>query len=148
MSMDNPYAPPGQIPPPPGGWGPPGYGGPPQTAGDYEFDAEENRVIGSAAMWARVLGVVLIIVGASALLNCNVISTALNVAVAIFLLGGGNSLARVVTTEGNDIGNMMMALSKLGTAFKIRVIASIIAAALVLGILLIVGLVLAARSSR
>jgi hypothetical protein len=145
MGMQNPYAPPGNAPPP-GGWSPPGYGGPPPTAADYEFDAEENRVIASAALWARILGVVLIVTGAAALLNCNVISTALNVSIAVFLIGGGNSLARVVNTQGNDIGNMMMALSKLGTAFKIRVIASIVAAVIVLALLLLVAVIMAARA--
>ena len=140
MGMQNPYAPPGA------GWspgGPPGYGPPPGV--DYEFDADENRVIGSAALWARILGIVLIVVGVAALFNCNVISTALNVAVAIFLIGGGNALARVVSTEGNDIGNMMMAMSKLGTAFKIRVIASLVAMVLVVLAVLLVVVLVAAR---
>jgi hypothetical protein len=149
MGPQNPYAPPG--PPPPGGFGPPpgyGYGPPPGGGYDYEFDAAQNAVIGSAATWAKVLGVVLIVVGAAALLNCNIISFGLNLAVGIFFIGGGSSLSAVVNTQGNDIGNMMQALSKLGTAFKIRVIVTLVAVTLLVvvgGIVAAIALAAAAR---
>jgi uncharacterized membrane protein HdeD (DUF308 family) len=119
----NPYAPPAAPMQPPGG-GPMGYG--------YEFNAEENAVISSAALWARILGVALIVTGLASLINCNVISFILDLIVGIFFITGGSSLAAVVNTQGNDIAHMMQALGKLGTAFKIRVIVTLVALVLIL----------------
>jgi hypothetical protein len=86
------------------------------------------------------------VVGATALLQCNVISFGLNLAIGIFFIGGGSSLSAVVNTQGNDIMNMMQALSKLGTAFKIRVIVTLVAVALLFVIGAIAALVLLAAS--
>lgn len=141
----NPYdapAPPGHGGPP--GYGAPGYGATPYGAhgGGYEFDAQQNAVIGQAAFWARLLGIFLIITGAVALLNCNVISFAVNLAIGISFLGGATALTAVVNTQGNDIAHMMTALTKLGTAFKIRVIVTLVAVALVAVIAALVGVLL------
>jgi len=103
---------------------------------EYEFDALQNATIGSAALWARVLGATLIVVGAASLLNCNIVTFVLDLVLGIYFLGGGSSLAAVVNTQGNDVTNMMQALQKLGTAFKIRVIATLVAVIL---LFLIVG---------
>lgn len=126
----NPY----NAPAPQGyGGGPPGYGAMPyaaQGSAGYEFDHAQNAVISQAAFWSRLLGIFLIVTGAVALLNCNVISFAVNLAIGISFLGGATALTAVVNTQGNDIFHMMTALTKLGTAFKIRVIVTLIAVAL------------------
>ena len=59
---------------------------------------------------------------------------ALKLTVGIFMITGGNSLAQVVNTQGMDIPHMTQAIQKLGTAFKIRVIATIVGLVLILGI--------------
>lgn len=141
----NPYnAPqPGQYMPPPGG-GYPGPGGP--SGHDYEFNEAENAVISKAAFWSRLLGIFMIVTGAASLFNCNVVSFAINLAVGIAFLGAATSLKMVVNTQGNDIQHMMMALGKLRSAFKIRVIVVIVAVVLVF-LMLALGVVffLAAR---
>jgi hypothetical protein len=125
----NPYQPPGMPMQAPGApyQAPGGY--------EYEFDAQQNGLISSAALWARILGIGLIVVGAASLINCNVVSFTIDLIVGIFFILGGNSLAAVVNTQGNDIMHMMQALSKLGTAFKIRVIVTLVG----LGLLLLIG---------
>jgi hypothetical protein len=133
---------------PPGAWGPPpGYGPPPPGAA-YEFGPEEDRLIGATALWARILGIVLIVAGAAALFSCNVLSTALNVTVGVFLLMGASSFYNVVNTQGNDIGNVLMALSRIGTAFKVRVIATIVFAVLVVLLVGVIALFIASVASK
>lgn len=138
-------APPGYGGPPPGYGGPPGYpppGGMPYGGGGgYEFGQAENATIGAAALWARILGIVLIVIGTIGLLNCSLIDFALKLAVGIFFILGGNALATVVNTQGNDVAHMMTAMQKLGTAFKIRVIATIVGVVLILGLFILAMLI-------
>lgn len=137
--------------PQPQGWaGPPGYGAQPYAAmgREYEFNQQENAVIAQAAFWARLLGIFLIVTGAAGLLNCNVIQFAVNLAIAISFLGGATALNAVVNTQGNDIFNMMTALKKLGSAFKIRVIITLVAVALIAVGAVIVTVVLLGHAAR
>lgn len=137
----NPYANPYNAPQPQQGYGaPPGYGAQPYGGhgGGYEFDHQQNATIDQAAFWARLLGIFLIITGAVAMLNCNVITFALDLAVGIAFLGGATAFKAVVNTQGNDVMHLMTALTKLGNAFKIRVIVTFIA----VGLMLLVGAIL------
>lgn len=144
-----PQPPPGGMPPgmPPGGMPP---GGMPYGGYGYEFNEAENQTIASAALWSRILGIVLIVIGTFALFNCNIIDFALKLVVGIFMITGGSSLAMVVKSQGTDIPHMMGAMQKLGTAFKIRVIATIVGLVIVLGLFLLamVIFVFAAASSK
>jgi hypothetical protein len=127
---------------------PPPY--PPAPGYDYEFDDAQNATIASAALWARVLGIVMLVVGVASLLNCNVITLIIDLVVGINLLGGASSLSMVVNTQGNDVAHMMQAIGKLGTAFKVRVIATLVGLVLIF-VLVAVVFVLAfasAASSR
>ena len=148
----NPYANPYNSPQPQQG-----YGGPPPPygaqygggGGGYEFDQFQNQVIAQAAFWARLLGIFLIITGAVALLNCNVISFALDLAVGLAFLGGATAFNAVVNTQGNDIMHLMTALDKIGRAFKIRVIVTFIAVGLMaLLMVLMVVLMIGSAASR
>ncbi len=103
--------------------GPSGY--------DYEFDDAENAVISSAAYWAKLLGVFMIVTGAASLLSCNVVAFAIDLSVGITFRGAATSLSLVVNPQGNDIQHMMNALGKLRSAFKIRVIVVLVALVLV-----------------
>ncbi|HEY1954033.1 MAG TPA: hypothetical protein VGH28_00425 [Polyangiaceae bacterium] len=119
-----------------------------QGSYEYEFDAQQNATISSAALWARVLGVTLIVAGVASLVNCNVISFVLDLVIGIYFLGGGSSLSMVVNTQGNDVAHMMQALGKLGTAFKIRVIFTIVVVVLMCIFVALVMLLAIAGSSR
>jgi hypothetical protein len=147
----NPYGNPYNAPQqgygaPPGYPGQQPYGG--GYGGGYEFNQQENAVIAQAAFWARLLGIFLIVTGAVAMLNCNIIQFALDLAVGIAFLGGATSLNAVVNTQGNDVQHMMTALTKLGGAFKIRVIVTLIAVGLLaIGAVVLTVLLLGAAAS-
>jgi hypothetical protein len=147
----NPYGNPYNAPQqgygaPPGYPGQQPYGG--GYGGGYEFNQQENAVIAQAAFWARLLGIFLIVTGAVAMLNCNIIQFALDLAVGIAFLGGATSLNAVVNTQGNDVMHLMTALTKLGSAFKIRVIVNLIAVGLMaIGAVFITVLLLRAASA-
>ncbi|MBS2012015.1 MAG: hypothetical protein JST00_03955 [Deltaproteobacteria bacterium] len=137
----NPYMPPSpqQGYPP----GPPGYPPPGGPMGyEYEFSDEENRGIASAAFWARLLAIFLIITGVASLVNCNIVAFGIDLGIGLTFLGAASSLTAVVNTQGNDIQHMMTALGKLGSAFKIRVFVTLAAVVLVFVIGLILTLVL------
>jgi hypothetical protein len=149
----NPYGNPYAGPQPQQGYGAPqGYGAQPYGGGyggGYEFDHQQNATIGQAAFWARLLGIFLIITGAVALLNCNVISFALDLAVGIAFIGGATAFNAVVNTQGNDVMHLMTALQKLGNAFKIRVIVTLVAVGLLaVGAVFITVLLLGAAASK
>jgi hypothetical protein len=146
----NPYANPYNAPQPQQGYAP-GYVAQPYGGhgGGYEFDHQQNMVIQQAAFWARLLGIFLIITGVVALLNCNVISFALDLAVGLAFLGGASAFTAVVNTQGNDVMHLMTALTKLGSAFKIRVIVTFIAVGLMaIGAIFITVLLLSAAASH
>lgn len=127
--------------PPTGGpaYGPPGTAAPtvPSAYGTYEFNAIENAIIQKTARRAKLWGTVSVVVGALQLLSsCAAVSNralAANlplglvaVIVGITFVGVGNSLANVVSTRGNDLMHMMLALQKMSTAFMIQILCGIL----------------------
>lgn len=129
--------------PPPGyGAGPSGppnpyaTGGQPMIAGhsygNYEFNHLENGIIDKCAGRAKLWGWISAVLGALQIIGggCGSLSSAalalyvpygiVFLIVGITFIGVGNSLRYVVTTQGNDIGHMMQALQKLGSAFLIQ----------------------------
>lgn len=104
-------------------------------AGGYEFSAQENKTIGMTASRARTWGIVSIIVGIFMALGgvsqlghgfmaaIKLADGVVSIVVGIVFVGVGGSLKSVVDTQGNDIGLMMSALQKLGTAFIVQLIA-------------------------
>jgi hypothetical protein len=122
----------------PGG-GYPGGGG---FGGGYEFGPMENQIIDGTAGWARALAIILIIIGAINCLQCNLIGGILSIVMGVTLNAAATSLKAVVNTQGNDIGNMMTALGKIGGFFKIRVISTLIGLGIALLVALAVGAVL------
>jgi len=134
--------------PPAGDGGGHGYG-PDVSRLDYEFTQRENKTIQKAASWAKILAIVIFIqAGLSAIqqlaaLNiCGVIvGVGVALAVGISFFQAGKSLQAVVDTEGSDIGHMMTALERLGTAFMIRIVLVCVAIGLVvLAVLALVAL--------
>lgn len=135
----NPYNAPNPYGGTPGPYGAP----PPGTSlmGEYEFTDAENEVISGAALWAKLLGIFMIITGVFALLQCNPVTFGINLAVGISFLGGATSLKLVVDTQGNDIQHMMIALGKLRSAFRIRVIVVLIGLAIAVAFAAIVTVI-------
>jgi hypothetical protein len=100
-----------------------------QSAGHYEFSAQQNRVLRKAATWTRLFAWIMMI--SAGLMAIGGILTgeassigALIVAAVYFLVGftfrgAAVSMSAVVQTAGNDIEHLMAALEKLGSAFKV-----------------------------
>jgi hypothetical protein len=103
-----------------------------QGYGNYEFNQLENSVIDKCAARAKLWGWISAVLGGCQILGggCGSLSSAMLalyvpygivfLIVGITFIGVGNSLRYVVTTQGNDVGHMMTALQKLGSAFLIQ----------------------------
>ena len=173
-----PGGPPGYgAPPPGGGYAPPNpYGAPqggPQMGGmpgmgmpmgaqfgNYEFNDFENQIIDKTAGRAKLWGIISTVIGALQLVgSCGMVANAsyatylpsgiIALVVGITFIGVGNSLKSVVQTQGNDMMHMMQAMQKLGSAFMIQIIATIIGIVLVALIMVLAMFVLvAAAASR
>ena len=119
------------------------------SAHDYEFSAAENLVVSKTALWAKVLGGVLIAEGAFKLLQIadnpvgTVISLVLALVIGLAFISGGSGLSRVVKTEGDDVAHLMEGLTQLTRAFTIRIVIMVIALALIGLALLAVGCMVA-----
>ncbi len=112
---------------------------------NYEFSHRENSVVGRTALWATLLGVVLLVEAALKLLDIatNPLGTLVTIVVsgiigASFVLGG-TALKKVVSTEGDDIVHLLDALTQLTRAFTIRIVVMLIAAVFALFALFVFG---------
>jgi hypothetical protein len=118
------------------------------AAGGYEFNVEEEQVIGRTARYGRAWGIVSIVIGIFNLLGSlqalqgNAAALAqlpmgiANIVIGSFFVGTARSLGAVVTTRGDDISHLMQALQKLGVAFLIQLVMIFLAfvAALLVGL--------------
>jgi len=155
--------PPGYGAPPPGAgpYAPPGAGFAPSPGitnyGTYEFSEMENQIIEKTASRAKTWGIISIVIGAlQALVGLGsfaapqlagtLIQGIVSIIIGVTFLGAGNSLKAVVDTQGNDIPHMMTALQKIGSAFFIQIVMTIIAVVLV-GLVLILVFFVAAASA-
>ncbi len=110
-----------------------------QAAAGYEFTVPQNAIIEKTATYARLWGIISIVVGAIQILMglgswTELPGGIVSVLIGIAFVGAAGSLKAVVDTEGNDIDHMMTAVQKLGTAFLIQV--GVTAVVVVLGLLL------------
>ena len=113
---------------------------------DYEFTSLENKTIGKAALWTKGVGIIsflnaglqLLEIGEKSLLGI-IITMAIYVAIGVAFFKGGVAFQKVVDTEGNDIAHMMEALTKVGSAFMIRIVITVIAVVFVLLAVLFIG---------
>src|SRR5690606_14923563 len=139
---------------------PGGMAGMPMGAqfGNYEFNDFENSVIDKTAGRAKLWGIVSTVIGALQLLgSCGMVANAsyatylpsgiIALVVGITFIGVGNSLKSVVQTQGNDMMHMMQAMQKLGSAFMIQIIATIIGIVLVALIMVLAMFVLVAAAA-
>jgi hypothetical protein len=134
-------------------------GAPQASYGNYEFNDYENSVIGKTAGRAKLWGIISTVIGALELcLGCGAVASPtlatyiptgiISLVVGITFIGVGNSLKSVVDTSGSDLMHMMQALEKMGTAFMIQIICTIVGVVLMIliGVLLAFVLVAAAAS--
>lgn len=114
----------------------------PAQFGNYEFNDFENSIIDKTAGRAKLWGIISTVIGALQLLgSCGMVASPsmasylpagiIALVVGITFMGVGNSLKSVVQTQGNDMMHMMQAMQKLGSAFMIQIIATIIGIVLV-----------------
>lgn len=135
----NPYGPPNVGP-----QGPMGPPMPPMTEGygHYEFNALENSIIDKTARRAKLWGTISLVFGilqvlssCAAVVNPGLASQfptgVIAIVVGIVFMGVGTSLKNVVQTQGNDVGHMMRALEKLGNAFMIQIVCTIVGVVLI-----------------
>lgn len=114
--------------------------------GNYEFNDTENAIIEKTASRAKLWGWISAVLGVCQILGgtCGALASPglvmylpygiVALIVGISFVGVGNSLRQVVNTQGSDVMHMMQALQKLGGAFLVQSITSIIMIVLGLGI--------------
>ena len=118
---------------------------------EYEFSATENQTIDKTGGRAILYGYISIVVGIVGILASIGVGVAFGGGAILFGVGlagaclptlaagfwyvqAGQALKGVVATNGDDISLMMVALSRVASAFRLEGIATIVA--LVLGIVL------------
>lgn len=150
-----------------GGWqGPslsPGHTGGPggpnggMPFGHYEFNAYENAILQKTAGRARLWGWISVLLGVAQLMaSCGMVARAelasqlplglLAAIVGFTFIGVGNSLRSVVLTRGQDLSHLMLAMQKLGSAFMIQTVCTVLAF-VAAAIVLVVALFVFAASS-
>ncbi len=102
-----------------------------QAAG-YEFTVPQNAIIQKTATYVKLWGIFSIVLGAMQILvglsgGGLFLAGIVSIVIGTVFIGVAGSLKAVVVTEGNDIDHMMDALQKLGNAFLIQVVATVIA---------------------
>ena len=117
--------------------------GTPAGYGSYEFNENENRVLGALGGRVKVWGIIAIVVGAlytiggmffflkPALLTY-LFTGIINIVVGATFFGAGNALHRVTSTQGSDLSHLMAGAQKLSRAFTIQIVTAIIGFVLVI----------------
>ena len=99
------------------------FGQPPTNApGFFSFDPESRAKIVKAGQGARILGIVMFVEAALALVNGNIISGAASGIPGMFFFQGGNALKRMEFDQHNDIPHLMEGYDKLSKMFLTRLI--------------------------
>jgi hypothetical protein len=131
-----------------------------QSYGNYEFNDMENSIIDKAAGRAKLWGIISTVIGALQCLGtCGAIANPgmaiylplgiVGIIVGLTFVGVGNALKNVVNTQGNDIAHMMQAVQKMGSAFLIQTITTLVGIALVAVVMVLAMFVfVAAAASR
>jgi hypothetical protein len=101
------------------------YGQAPPEPYNYEFNEGENAVIGSTANWCIALAVIEFLNAASSLLGSqhSFLGAAISIGMGLLFVYAATAFRRVVTTQGQDVQNLMSALTNLSTVFLVRIIA-------------------------
>jgi hypothetical protein len=117
------------------------------TAAPYEFDAAQSKVIGNLGGSMRIVGAMALVWAVVGLVTMCVtawksgvllfdLNPILGLFIGLWAISSGTSFVKVAATQGNDIGHLMDALSKLRSIFSL--IAILIVAALVITLALLI----------
>jgi hypothetical protein len=123
--------------------------------GSYEFNDVENQIIDKTAARAKLWGIISTTLGVLQLFgSCGAIASpmmasyfpagVIAIIIGVTFIGVSNSLKMVVQTQGNDVGHMMQALQKMGSAFLVQIVCAVIGFVLAVTIFVIVAFVLVA----
>ena len=126
---------------------------PMNSAPEYEFSNVQNGVIGELASKMRFAGLMGMVFGVLLALTslapvvlaktvsginwANVVAGVASLVIGVWTRGAAGHFQNIVDTEGNDIGNLMVALEELRRAYAIqRIVFAVAALALVMAVLL------------
>jgi hypothetical protein len=118
-------------------------------AGSYEFTAEQGKTISDLGGSMRIVGIVLLsyaVIGIAAMFillwqtgNLNIdLNPILAVFIGLWAMSAGKSFQQIASTQGNDIGHLMDALSSLRNLFKLMAILIIVALVIALVLLVVI----------
>ena len=94
--------------------------------GEYEFSAEQNTVVGNLAGKMKIVGIIMLVMGALTSLSgilgdkSNILVGLLNAAVGIFTMNAAKSFQLIVDTQGSDMTNLMNAFSQLIKLYAVQ----------------------------
>lgn len=122
------------------------------SQGGYEFDAIESQTIEKIGSRTRMWGIISLVVAiagtiglatmlvfvdamrgqlpamvVNGIVALMVPTMIVHYAIAVLYIGSGSALLRVVHTQGNDVEHLLAGLAKMGTAFKVEFVVTIIA---------------------
>jgi len=113
------------------------------VSAQYEFNARENAILGSAANWMLIVAAINL--GARVFVGArpNAMGMFFLLVESALLWMGASALKRAVTTQGNDVMHLMEAVDRLNTVLTLRVVvrlagfvfAAIAAVVLLLGVI-------------
>lgn len=116
-------------------------------SGGYEFSAAENQVLGKTAFWVTWWAWIAIIGGLITAVSgiftmpggiVSLVGGGISLLLGMYFRDSAKAMRNVVETAGNDITHLMMAMEKLGSAFKVYVIMFIIGMVLFIGAMILV----------
>ncbi len=107
---------------------------------DYEFDSNQNSIFSGLASAMRFVGTTSIVLGLVFFLGVlggdvfKIISAlvqgALSLVVGLWLRKAASSIDHIVTTEGNDVSNLMAAMVELRKVYRLQRVLIIVALAI------------------
>ncbi len=115
----------------------------------YEFSEQENVLVGDLAKKMKIVGIFGIILGAVEILSSffgekgGMISGGISILVGVWTINASKYFQNIVDTSGNDITNLLSALTELkklyGLQFWTQILGIILAIVLVIFLLIGIG---------
>ena len=121
------------------------------TDGEYEFSEQQNTTFRQLSSAMKFVGVASIVLGfivflgalkgdAMSIFSC-IVQGSLSIIVGFWLRGAAESIARIATTEGNDVSNLMNAMGDLRKVYSLQrallvIVMALLAVAFVVGVVI------------
>jgi hypothetical protein len=115
-------------------------------SGGYEFSVAENDILARTAFWVTwwawiaIIGGILTAVSGIFTMPAGIgglVGGGLALLLGMYFRDSARAMRAVVDTAGNDIGHLMIAVEKIGAAFKVYVILFIIGMVLFIGAMIL-----------